>query len=140
MLISEIMSKVVHVVDPKKTVCDAAKLMAEADIGSLPVASDRRLVGVITDRDIALRAVAEGKNANTPVSEVMTKKVLYCFGDDDVSHVAANMSDEQVRRLPVVDRDKKLIGIVALADIAMNDDEEAGQALRGISTPSSDSR
>jgi CBS domain-containing protein len=115
---------------------DAAKLMSEIDAGVLPVGDNDRLVGMITDRDIAVRAVAQGKGPQTPVREVMTAEVKYCFDDEDTEHVARSMSDQQVRRLPVVNRDKRLVGILSLGDLAiMQGGAPAGEALAGISQP-----
>ena len=110
--------------------------MAETDVGALPVAAGDRLAGMVTDRDIAIRAVAIGKGLDTTVGEVMTHEVLYCHEDDDVADVCENMADLQVRRLPVVNADKKLVGIVSLADIAdLARAKEAGEALEGITRP-----
>ena len=109
--------------------------MAELGVGALPVADGDRLVGVITDRDIAVRAVAEGKGPHTPVHEVMTPEVKYCFDFEDLELVARNMGDQQVRRLPVLDRDKRLVGILSLGDVATDGDVQhaAGDALAGVS-------
>jgi CBS domain-containing protein len=105
--------------------------------GALPVGDEDRLVGMITDRDIALRAVAHGKSPDTRIRDVMTDDVKYCFDDDEVEQVARNMGDIQVRRLPVVNRDKRLVGIVSLADIAASEEPEVvGGAVSGISEPS----
>jgi CBS domain-containing protein len=103
----------------------------------MPVGENDRLVGMITDRDIAIRAVAQGKGPDTPVREVMsTEQVLYCFEDEDLEHVAQNMGDTQVRRLPVVNREKRLVGIVSLGDIARKEDRKtAGKAVREVSKP-----
>jgi len=136
MKISEAMSRDVQVTSPTQTIRDAARLMAECDVGSLPVGDNDRLVGVITDRDIAIRAVAEGKAPTTKVSEVMSREVLYCFDDQDVEDVAQNMADEKVRRMPVVNRDKRLVGIISLADLARNEDADTtAQAISNISQP-----
>jgi CBS domain-containing protein len=107
--------------------------------GVLPLGEDDRLVGVITDRDIAIRAVAEGMDtAITTVREIMSDEVKYCFEDETVDHVADNMGSEQIRRLPVVDRDKRLVGIVSLGDIATKEKPAvSGHALHGISQPKS---
>jgi CBS domain-containing protein len=104
------------------------------DCGVLPVAEGDHLVGMITDRDIAVRCLVEGKSPDCKVREVMTKEVKYCFEDEDCDHVAQNMAEIQLRRLPVVDRDKQLIGIVSLADLARNEPETA-LALHGIAQP-----
>jgi CBS domain-containing protein len=90
---------------------------------------------MITDRDIAVRAVADGRGPDTKVGEVMSREVMYCFEDEDLSHVASNMGSVQVRRLPVLDRSKRLVGIVAIGDIAGREARKAGQAIAGISAP-----
>jgi CBS domain-containing protein len=131
------MSRDVRICDPGHTIRDCAKVMAEIDAGAMPVGENDRLVGMITDRDIAIRAVAQGKGPDTPVREVMsTEQVLYCFEDEDLEHVAQNMGDTQVRRLPVVNREKRLVGIVSLGDIARKEDRKtAGKAVREVSKP-----
>ena len=137
MKVSEAMSRDVQLARPDQPICDAAKAMAAIDAGALPVQENDRLVGMITDRDIAVRAVAERKGPETPVREVMTADIKYCFEDEDVEHVAKNMADLQVRRLPVVNRDKRLVGIVALGDVALAEGKKvAGKAVKGISQPS----
>jgi CBS domain-containing protein len=118
MKINKCMTRDVQLTSPTQSIREAAKKMAEIDAGSLPVADDNRLVGMITDRDIAIRAVAEGKSPDTPVSEVMSKEVLYCFDDQELEEVSRNMADVKVRRLPVLNRDKKLVGIVSLGDLS----------------------
>jgi CBS domain-containing protein len=136
MQIGEAMTNDVRTINPARSIREAARLMAQIDCGVLPVGENDRLVGMITDRDIAVRAVAEGKSPDTPVRDIMSKDVKYCFADEDVEDVAANMADIQIRRLAVLDRDKNLIGIVSLADIALLDGpENVGQALCGISEP-----
>jgi CBS domain-containing protein len=136
MQIREVMTQEVRLVRPSDTIEDAASAMAEMDIGLLPVTDEDRLVGMITDRDIAVRAVASGLGPETKVSDVMTADVKYCFDDQDAEDVAENMGDIQVRRLPVVDRDKRLVGIVSLGDIACTVKSPAvGHALSGISEP-----
>lgn len=136
MKISDAMSRDVRTVAPEATIREAAKLLAEYDIGALPVASGDRLAGMVTDRDIAIRAVAMGKGPDCKVAEVMSSKVLYCRADDDIADVCENMAEVQVRRLPVVDGEKRLVGIVSLADIAKAaSSEEAGEALGGITRP-----
>lgn len=136
MKVSEAMSRDVQLARPDQPICDAAKAMAAIDAGALPVQENDRLVGMITDRDIAVRAVAERKGPETPVREVMTADIKYCFEDEDLEHVAKNMADLQVRRLPVVDRDKRLVGILALSDLATQAGARpAAQALEGISQP-----
>ena len=136
MKVSEIMTRDVCIARPDHTIEDVARMMLAIDAGLLPVGDDDRLLGTITDRDIAVRAVAEGKGPKTLVSEVMSQDVKYCFEDEDSAHVAQNMGELQVRRLPVLNRDKRLVGILSLGDVAAQDeDEKAGQALEEISRP-----
>ena len=136
MRVSEVMTRHVELISPDQSIQKAAQCMCDMDVGVLPVSENDRLVGMVTDRDIAVRAVALGKGVNTPVREVMSAEVRYCFEDDLVSDVADNMADQQVRRLPVLNRSKRLVGILSLGDIAINrDGKVAGDALRGISRP-----
>jgi len=118
MKVSEVMTPDVHLTDPDQSIRDAACEMADADVGSLPVGENDRLIGMITDRDIALRAVAEGRDPQTKVREVMTQKIQYCFEDEDVEDVARSMQTLGVRRLPVLNRDKRLVGIVTWNKVA----------------------
>ena len=130
------MTNDVLLVDPDRTIREAAQMMADHDIGALPVGQNDRLVGMITDRDIAVRAVADGRGPDTKISEVMSREVMYCFDDDDLDDVASNMGRIQVRRLPVVNRDKRLVGIVSVSDVAAHEDaQQTGKAVAGISTP-----
>jgi CBS domain-containing protein len=136
MKVSKIMSRDVTLLNPQQTICVAASLMAEIDAGALPVGENDRLVGMITDRDIVVRAVAQGRSADTKVADVMSKEVLYCFDTDNIDDVARNMGKARVRRLPVVNRDKRLVGIVSLGDLARNDDAtNIGQTVTRVSTP-----
>jgi len=128
------MTRDVRIANPGQSIRDVAKIMAEIDAGSMPVGENDRLVGMITDRDIAIRAIAKGKGPDTPVRDVMSKDVKYCYEDEDLEHVARNMGDIQVRRLPVVSRDKRLVGIVSLGDVAQNEDSETtGETTAGVS-------
>jgi CBS domain-containing protein len=137
MRISECMTRDVQVAKPDDTLQKAASQMAELDAGVLPVGDNDRLVGMLTDRDITVRAVAQGKGPQTPVREVMSDDVKYCFEDEELATVTENMGDIQVRRLPVLNRDKRLVGIVSLGDIVNTNRNarQAGQALAGISKP-----
>ncbi len=136
MKVSEIMTRDVRLLSPDQTIREAASLMAEIDSGALPVGENDRLVGMITDRDIVIRAVAQGKSADTKVSDVMSKEMLYCVDTDDIDDVARNMGKAQVRRLPVVNSDKRLVGIVSLGDLARNDDPTTiGRTVSRVSTP-----
>lgn len=134
--VSEVMTRDVQVASPSQTIADAAAAMAEGDIGSLPVADNDRLIGMITDRDIVVRAVARGRDAKTPVREVMTDHIRYCYDDQDVEEVAKNMAELSVRRLPVVNRDKRLVGVVALSNITHAGDRRSRETLlKGVATP-----
>jgi CBS domain-containing protein len=136
MRVSDAMTAAVRIVSPQQTICQAAKMMAEIDAGALPVGDGDRLVGMVTDRDIAIRAVALGKDPQTPIQEVMSEEVLYCFADQDLDEVVQNMADIKVRRMPVLNRDKRLIGILSLGDVALVDDPDVtGEALSEISEP-----
>ena len=131
----EVMTSAVECISPSSTLQEAASKMRELDVGSLPVCDLDRLVGMVTDRDIALRSVSEGQDPHLEtVRDIMTPEVIYCFADEDVEEVAALMRDRQVRRLPVLNRDKRLVGIVSLGDLALETTADlSGNALRGIS-------
>ena len=122
MQIKELMSRNVVLASPRQTVNEVAQMMAERDIGFMPVGDGDKIVGMVTDRDIVIRGIATGKGPNTPISEVMTRDVKYCFDDEDIDHVILNMGENQVRRLPVMNREKRLVGIVTLADAALEHD------------------
>jgi len=134
--VSEAMTRDVRVANPDETIQQAAKLMAKLDAGVLPVGENDRLVGMVTDRDIAIRAVAEGKGTDAKVRDVMSKDVKYCYDDQEIDEVIQNMRDIQVRRLPVLNRDKRLVGILSLGDVAkVENEEDTGEALSKISQP-----
>ncbi len=119
--VADVMVTEVRLASPEDTVQRAAQMMRESDAGALPVGEGDRLVGMVTDRDVAVRLVAEGRDPRqTRVREVMTPEVRYVFDDEDLDHVAENMAEQQVRRLPVVNRDKRLVGVVSLADLSRN--------------------
>lgn len=120
--VSNVMTEDVFLVTPEQTIAEAALLMREKDVGSVVVHHDDKLVGMLTDRDIALRAVAENLAPGTPVQEVMSSDIKYCFEDQDVDEVAANMAELEIRRLPVVNRDKRLVGIIALSNMAFSEE------------------
>lgn len=137
MKVKDKMTRDVRVASPDDTIQRVARIMAECDAGALPVGQDDRLVGMVTDRDIALRGVAEGKGPETPVREVMTPDVCYIFEDESLRDAADNMGREQVRRLPVVDRDKRLVGIISLGDLAEDGEHprRTGDVLTDVSHP-----
>lgn len=140
MQVREVMSSNVQVASPEDTVQHAAQVMSRLDFGLLPVGENDRLIGMLSDRDITIRAVARGlPPGQCKVREVMTHEVKYVYEDDSVQEAAANMSNLQVRRLPVLDRAKRLVGIVSLGDLALAgtdpDPDPAAEALRSISEP-----
>ena len=136
MKISEVMTRDVETIQPDQTAQEAARFMLRADAGSIPVTEGERLIGMITDRDIAVRGVAEGRGPETPVRELMTDGIVCASINEDVDSVAQKMSDAQVRRLPVIDEQQKLCGIVSLGDLARETETEAAhEALEGVSQP-----
>jgi len=138
MQINEIMTEDVSCVGPEATLQEAAQKMRDRDVGPLPICDNDRLIGMVTDRDIVVRAIADGHDpATTSVRSVMTEGIEYCFEDDDVEEAARLMKKSQVRRLAVLNHDKRLVGIVSLGDLAvhMRDDEEVGETLEEISEP-----
>lgn len=140
MKIAEIMTRNPEIVGPGQPIREAAKRMLDADMGALPVGDGDRLIGMVTDRDIAVRAIAEGLGPETLVRDVMSEKLLFAWDDQDVHEVASRMSDAQVRRFPVLSRDgERLVGIVSLGDLARSEHDEAAElALSGVSQPGGD--
>jgi CBS domain-containing protein len=133
MKIREIMTPSVQLVSPDDTIHDAAEMMLRADCGILPVHDGDRLVGMITDRDIVTRAVAEGLDPDDCfVHEIMTPSVKYCYEDETVEDLARNLATLQIKRVPVLNRNKRLVGIVSLGDMAGDAGDEAQHALAGI--------
>ena len=136
MKVSEFMTQDVRLASPDDPIQQAAMVMAEIDSGVLPVGENDRLVGMITDRDIAVRCIALGKGPETRVRDAMSADVQFCYEDNDVAEVMQTMADLQVRRLPVLSRQKRLVGIVSLGDLAMEaHPEPTGKALGAISQP-----
>ncbi|ATE78430.1 CBS domain-containing protein [Pseudomonas frederiksbergensis] len=125
MKISEVMTKDVLTAKPSQTIQEAASMMARIDSGAIMVEEQERLIGMITDRDIAIRAVAEGLTGTTPISKIMSGGIRYCYEDEDIEHVARNMADVHLRRLPVLNRDKRLVGVVSLGNIASTRSQSA---------------
>ena len=137
MPISDVMTADVSVVRSDQSIRDAARLMADLDVGVVPVGENDRLVGMLTDRDITVRAVAAGKGPDTPIREAMTTEVRYCYADEDCAAVAQTMGELQIRRLPVLDRNKRLVGIVSLGDLStLYSSSSAGSALGYVSEQS----
>jgi CBS domain-containing protein len=136
MNVEQVMTTRVSWITPATTIPEIARCMRAENIGSLPVAENDRLVGVVTDRDIVLRAVTEGGDIDgVKARQVMSSQVLYCFADEAVADVLKNMGDNQVRRLPVLSRDKRLVGIVSLGDLSRAATAQSGSALKEISKP-----
>lgn len=136
MLVNEIMTPTVHLVSPETTLREAAVALRDRDVGALPVGDNDRLVGMVTDRDIAVRGVAEGMDPTIDrVAAVMSEQVLYCFDDQPVEDARTYMKGKQVRRLPVLNRQKRLVGILALGDMATESEtiRPAAEALAGVS-------
>lgn len=137
MRVSEVMTRDVDTARPGDSIQKVAKMMADGDYGVVPVVENDRLEGIVTDRDIAVRAVAAGKSADSPVSEIMSGSLKTVREDDDVDEVYDTMAAAQVRRLPVVDGEGRLCGIVAMADVARRDDDKAvGDTLQEVSEKS----
>ena len=135
--VKNVMTRDVKVISPEMTIREAARTMCDGGFGMMPVGENDRMIGAISDRDIAIRAVAEGKSPSTKVREIMSAGICWAYDDDTVEHAAKLMSQHQVRRLPVVDHDKRLVGIVALGDFAVDSSEiqPAADALAKISVP-----
>ncbi|MGI8424518.1 MAG: CBS domain-containing protein [Chloroflexota bacterium] len=143
MKIQEIMTREVEVIHPNATIAEAAERMKQLNVGPLPVCDGVKVQGMITDRDITIRATAAGHDPNTTkVREVMSPDVVFAYEDQDVEEAAKLMSEKQIRRLVVLNRDKRLVGIVALGDLAVdaNKDKMTGQTLESISAPAQPNR
>src|SRR3954451_24495612 len=141
MKVSEVMTRDVQTIRPDEPVQQAASFMLSADAGSIPVTDGDRLIGMITDRDIAVRGIAKGYGPDTPVRDLMTDAIVCVRIDDDVEEVASKMSQAQVRRLPVIDENERLCGIVSLGDLSREADTDcASEALEGVSQPGGEHR
>jgi|SRR5215471_20543795 len=139
MQVQDLMTRDVAILSPYDNLETAARRMADLDVGAFPVGEDGRLVGMITDRDIVVRGLAEGRDATARVKDVMTPEVKYCYHDQHIGEISANMANIQVRRLPVMDRNKRLVGILSLCDIAaVAPAADIAEALVGISRPAGD--
>ena len=143
MQVREMMTPNAECTTPDATIKEAAERMKALDVGSLPVCEADRLIGMITDRDITIRSAAAGRDPKTHrVREVMSADVVCCFDDQSVSEATEKMREKQIRRLPVLNRSKKLVGIISLGDLAVEtrDDEMVGKALESISEPATPRR
>lgn len=138
MQLRELMTPNVEVVAPDAVLQSAAKIMRDLNVGSVPVCNGRKLVGMITDRDIAVRAIADGRDArSTRIEEVMTPNVIFCYDDQDEQDAALAMEEHQIRRLPIINREKQLVGIVSLGDLVVDsqDRDLAGETIQNVSYP-----
>jgi len=135
MRVSEVMTRDVKVVHPNQSIAEAAKMMTKINVGFMPVGENDQLVGTLTDRDIVVRAVAGSKGPYTAVRDVMTQSVKYCFEDEELDQVARRMGEQRVRRMPVVNRDKRLVGVITLCDVALAQPDEARRAITAMSQP-----
>lgn len=137
MKVSEVMTREVEVISPDASLREAARKMDALNVGVLPVCDGQRLVGILTDRDITVRATSIGESPDvTRVDEVMTDEVWWCHDDDDIEQIAHRMGEKQIRRMPVIDHDRMLVGILALGDLATDHAPGTQEALRHISEPS----
>ena len=130
-----VMTRDVQTLHPKDTLQFAAQLMERLDVGALPVCDVGRVVGMITDRDITVRATALGLAAGTAVDQVMSTDVVCCQEDDDIEQLQQTMCESQVRRVPIIGRDDSLVGIVSLGDLALRQSSDIDAVVREVSTP-----
>ncbi|WP_341922730.1 CBS domain-containing protein [Polaromonas sp. YR568] len=135
--VNDVMTRDVRTLTPSDTVTSAAKAMEELDVGVIPVCEGDKLLGMVTDRDIVVRAVAQGLDGNTPLAKVMSTDIRTARETDDLDTVLADMAASQIRRLPVLDGAERLVGIISIGDIAVKgqDEEDVGQSLADISSP-----
>ncbi|MFN3570969.1 MAG: CBS domain-containing protein [Polaromonas sp.] len=135
--VTDVMTRNVRTLSPSSTIADAAMAMEELDVGVIPVCEGDKLLGLVTDRDIVVRAVAQGLGGDTPLSKVMSTDIRSARESDDLDTVLADMASSQIRRLPVLDGEERLIGIISIGDIALKgqDEEDVGQSLGEISAP-----
>ena len=135
MKIKDVMTQDVRFVTPDTPISEIARQMREEDIGVVPVVENDRMIGMVTDRDIVVRCVAAGNMETATARTAMSPRVLYCYDDQSVNEILENMSEQQVRRMPVVNRDKRLVGVVSIGDLSQKSQRKAGESLKGISQP-----
>jgi len=141
--VSEVMTRGPECTRPDATLDEVAQRMKDLDVGPLPVCDNDRLVGMVTDRDITVRATSEGKDPRTiHVRDIMTPEVVWCWDDDDVKEASRKMKERQIRRLVVLNHDKRLVGMVSLGDLAVQtgDEKLAGSTVREVSEPAGNSQ
>ncbi len=132
MQIKDVMTPQCDWIAPDASLEQAAKIMKDQDIGFIPVGENDKLIGAVTDRDIVTRAVSAGANPSSQVRDIMSPQIKYCFEDQSVDEICQNMSEIKVRRLPVVNRDKRLVGVVSLGDLSQGKAQPSGEALQNI--------
>jgi CBS domain-containing protein len=135
MKIKDLMTPDVSFVPPDTAVADIARRMRDEDIGAVPVVENDRMIGIVTDRDIVVRCVALGSLEGATARTAMSPRVLYCYEDQSVNEVLENMAEQQIRRMPVVNRDKRLVGVVSIGDLSQKSQRKAGESLKEISQP-----
>jgi CBS domain-containing protein len=135
MKIKDVMTQDVSFVTPDAPVAEIAQRMRDDDIGAVPVVENDRMIGMVTDRDIVIRCVASGSLDGATARTAMSPRVLYCYDDQSVNEILENMAEQQVRRLPVVNRDKRLVGVVSIGDLSQKSQRKAGESLKEISQP-----
>lgn len=136
MQVQKVLTPQVERIPPDTPIREAAQRMKEKDVGAIPIFDGDRLIGMVTDRDIAIRCIGDGRTPDAPVRDIMTEGIEYCFEDEDTEAVARHMRDKQIRRLVVVNHDKRLVGIVSLGDLAQaGADRAAKEALEGVTAP-----
>jgi CBS domain-containing protein len=141
MKVKDVMTRDCIYISPDSTLKDAAQIMKDQDIGFIPVAEDDKIIGMVTDRDIVIRAVSEGTEPDTEVRSIMSSNTYYCYDDQDAEEVCANMAEIKVRRLPVVNRDKRLVGVVSIGDLAQGVNKiKVGQTVQSITDPTDAAR
>jgi CBS domain-containing protein len=135
MKIKDVMTHDVSFVAPDAPLVEIAQRMRDEDIGAIPVTENDRIIGMVTDRDIVVRGIASGSMETATARAVMSPRVLYCYEDQSVNEVLENMAEQQVRRMPVVNRDKRLVGVVSIGDLSQTSQRKAGESLKEISQP-----
>ena len=135
MKIKDVMTSDVSFVSPDTPVAEIARRMRDEDIGALPVTENDRMIGMVTDRDIVVRCVASGSVEGATARTAMSPRVLYCYEDQSVNEILENMAEQQVRRMPVVSREKRLVGVVSIGDLSQKSQRKAGESLKEISQP-----
>jgi CBS domain-containing protein len=133
MKIKDVMTSDVSFVSPDTPVAEIARRMRDEDIGALPVTENDRMIGMVTDRDIVVRCVASGSVEGASARTAMSPRVLYCYEDQSVNEILENMAEQQVRRMPVVNREKRLVGVVSIGDLSQKSQRKAGESLKEIS-------